>query len=58
MKIRSFCASRERVDIMSFLTLNVAVAVQHMIGTSGNSALKNERPLNAGRKSWPHSLIQ
>lgn len=58
VKTLSFWASRERVDMMSIRTREVAVAVQHMIGTSGNSVLKRESCLKAGRKSCPHSLMQ
>ena len=58
MKSLSLAGSRASVVMMSSRTRAVAVAVRHIIGTSGNSRLKKERDLNEGRKSWPHSLMQ
>lgn len=43
--------------MMSSLTLLVAVAVQHITGTSGNSSLNHFSSLKLGLKSWPHSDI-
>lgn len=40
---------------MSSRTRLVAVAVQHIIGTSGNSSLNHFSSLKLGRKSCPHS---